>query len=219
MQRRIFKEIEYCQKNKNIPYLEYNFYIDNNNNNRFYIEFTIKNKESFYNEQIHCLQISVGNNYPYKYPNVVFLSKIFHPNINIKTGAICVDILGKNWSPIYKFHDIYLSVRMLLEDPNPSSALNFEASHYFIKNEKKIHRLCKITNEFYKPFDINKINVSKVCESEHESKHESEHESEHEYEHEYETESENESENESEHESENESENESKSENESIEQY
>jgi len=37
--------------------------------------------------------------YPFKAPEIKFLTKIYHPNIKTDTGEICADIINSNWAP------------------------------------------------------------------------------------------------------------------------
>ena len=46
------------------------------------------------------LKMEFSEEYPSKAPKVQFLTKMFHPNI-YKTGAICLDILDKAWTPTF----------------------------------------------------------------------------------------------------------------------
>ena len=49
-------------------------------------------------------------------------------------GSICLDILQKQWSPIYDVCAILTSIQSLLTDPNPNSPANPEAAQLFSDN-------------------------------------------------------------------------------------
>ena len=49
--------------------------------------------------------------YPNKPPVVKFVSKLFHPNV-YADGAICLDILQNQWSPIYDIAAILTSIQV-----------------------------------------------------------------------------------------------------------
>ena len=69
--------------------------------------------------------------FPEKFPNepptVKFLTTMFHPNI-YANGDICLDILGKSWSPLMDCVSVLTSIQLLLSDPNPDSPANSEAA-------------------------------------------------------------------------------------------
>merc|ERR1719336_947910 len=73
--------------------------------------------------------------YPMKPPEVKFITKMFHPNV-YASGAICLDILKKNWSPIFDIAAILTSIQSLLTDPNPKSPANVEASKLYKENRR-----------------------------------------------------------------------------------
>eukprot|EP01088_Endostelium_zonatum_P000551 TRINITY_DN1079_c0_g1_i1.p1 TRINITY_DN1079_c0_g1~~TRINITY_DN1079_c0_g1_i1.p1 ORF type:complete len:153 (+),score=29.85 TRINITY_DN1079_c0_g1_i1:111-569(+) len=88
------------------------------------------------------LKLTFSEEYPNKPPEVVFLSKMFHPNV-YGDGSICLDILQKHWSPIYDIAAILTSIQSLLSDPNPDSPANAEAARLFQENKREYNKKVK----------------------------------------------------------------------------
>lgn len=76
-----------------------------------------------------------------------FTSRIWHPNVSwkvsvgsnaapiyhfaeayySKTGEICLDVLGSQWSPAWTLSSALTAVIALLDSPEPDSPLNVDA--------------------------------------------------------------------------------------------
>ncbi|KAF7359409.1 Ubiquitin-conjugating enzyme E2 [Mycena sanguinolenta] len=94
------------------------------------------------------ISISFPANYPYVAPTIKFETPCFHPNVDITSGAICLDILQvpaffrflfrrrltqppaikDKWSAVYSVQTILLSLQSLLGEPNNASPLNTDAA-------------------------------------------------------------------------------------------
>ena len=78
------------------------------------------------------LKLIFGAEFPQCPPKGYFLTKIFHPNV-AKSGEICVNTLKKDWKKEMGIRHILLTIKCLLIDPNPESALNEEAGRLLLE--------------------------------------------------------------------------------------
>ncbi|KAH0569733.1 Ubiquitin-conjugating enzyme E2 [Spironucleus salmonicida] len=80
-----------------------------------------------YEGGVFKLALSFPSDYPIKPPRITFDTQILHPNVSTD-GAICLDILKKEWSPVFTVSRVLLSICSLLDDPNPNDPLNGDAA-------------------------------------------------------------------------------------------
>ena len=81
------------------------------------------------------LSVTFPPEYPFKAPQVSFITKIYHPNVST-TGGICLDLLIDKWLPSYHIASLLVSIRSFLDDPNPEHGLNSTALEQF-RNDKE----------------------------------------------------------------------------------
>ena len=94
-------------------------------------------KDSYYNSGKWLIRIEISDQYPYKSPSVGFLNKIYHPNIDLNSGSICLNVLNQTWTPIYNLcHIVETFIPQLLQYPNPDDPLNEEAAKMYINDRE-----------------------------------------------------------------------------------
>jgi len=85
-----------------------------------------------YENGIFYVRVLLSDEFPITPPKAFFLTKVFHPNVNLETGEICVDTLKRDWSSNLGIRHVLLVIRCLLIHPNPESALNEEAGRLLL---------------------------------------------------------------------------------------
>ena len=122
--------------------------IDNNVNKFNYI---IKGpKDTLYENYEWKILIEIPDKYPFKSPSVGFVDKIYHPNVDFKSGSICLDAINEQWTPAYNLLTIIdILLPQLLTYPNPDDPLNHEAADLLINNEDKYNETVEIHNKKY----------------------------------------------------------------------
>ncbi|KAK3616070.1 hypothetical protein LTR56_026197 [Elasticomyces elasticus] len=80
-----------------------------------------------YEGGLWTLSISVPSSYPNTPPVLHFKTPICHPNVNFKTGEICLDLLKTSWTPAYGIVSTLEAVQQLLiAGGEPDSPLNVD---------------------------------------------------------------------------------------------
>lgn len=92
--------------------------------------------DSPYEAGVFRIEFKFPDNYPFKAPEVKFLTSIYHPNIKLETGDICQDIFASGWAPTQKVVDILEKLVSMLKDPSTSNPLESEICNEYLNNRK-----------------------------------------------------------------------------------
>lgn len=120
-----------------------------NENDVFHWRVTIIGSEGTpYEGGMFPTRLDFPDDFPQSPPEMHFLCKMYHPNIDANDGKVCISILhtpgndpneyessAERWLPIHTVESIVVSVISMLNDPNTESPLNVKANHDYLFNK------------------------------------------------------------------------------------
>lgn len=91
----------------------------------------------------YFVDIKIPSEYPFRPPNMKFETKIWHPNVSSQTGAICLDTLSSQWSPVLTIKSALISLQSLLSTPEPKDPQDAEVAGMLIRNPAEFEHVAR----------------------------------------------------------------------------
>ncbi|KAL4809523.1 ubiquitin-conjugating enzyme/RWD-like protein [Aspergillus unguis] len=104
-----------------------------------------------YSQGLWRLHLKLPEDYPKSPPKATFRTRIWHPNVEELTGAVCVDTLKRDWKSTLTLKDVLITISCLLIYPNPDSALNSTAGALQQENYDAFARQAKLMTSIHAP--------------------------------------------------------------------
>jgi len=108
--------------------------------------------ETIYDGGVFECSLIFTHEYPYKPPELIFNTKLIHPNI-FPNGKMCISILhegedissyehiSERWNPSQSINSILLSVLSILIEPNLNSPANIDINNMYKNNYNEYKKL------------------------------------------------------------------------------
>lgn len=121
----------------------YDVELKNGNTRDFFVEF-LGPKDTPYEGGVFKVHVELPDQYPYVSPSIGFVNKIFHPNIDERSGSVCLDVINQTWTPLYSLVNVFeVFLPQLLTYPNPTDPLNSEAASMLMREKEKYEEKVK----------------------------------------------------------------------------
>nr|GLL34403.1 ubiquitin-conjugating enzyme E2-23 kDa-like [Ipomoea trifida] len=102
------------------------------------------NVAGLYQGGVWKIRVGLPDAYPYVSPSIAFVNKIYHPNVDERSGSVCLDVIKQAWSPMYDLVNVFeVFLPQLLLYPNPSDPLNREAGALMMEDSDAYEQMVK----------------------------------------------------------------------------
>ena len=100
------------------------------------------------------------SNYPSSAPKMKFVTKIYHCNVGLSNGEICLNTIKANWKSTTLMEEVLNHIMILLYKQNPDSPMNGDAASLIKKSDKKefLEEVNKYKKEYANINDYENLN-------------------------------------------------------------
>ncbi|KAF2897576.1 hypothetical protein ILUMI_08597 [Ignelater luminosus] len=89
--------------------------------------------ESLYKNGMWNVKVQLSEDYPFKAPNISFINKIYHPNIDENSGILSVNVMSESWTLRHHLLDLFeYFLPEILTDPSLNDPINKIAAAIYI---------------------------------------------------------------------------------------
>ncbi|OQR73236.1 ubiquitin-conjugating enzyme E2 L3-like, partial [Tropilaelaps mercedesae] len=90
-----------------------------------------------YNKGAFRVEIQFPPEFPFKPPRLMFLTKIYHPNVDAE-GSVCLPIIfPEKWKPATRVQRVLQELATLVAEPEPNHPMRTDLAEEFTKDRKK----------------------------------------------------------------------------------
>ncbi|KAH8387606.1 hypothetical protein KR093_008132, partial [Drosophila rubida] len=101
-----------------------------------------------YEGGVFKLDIRFPNAYPFRPPQIRFVTRIYHCNVDSR-GMICLDVLDERWSPVMNISKVLLSIWVLIGECNPNDPLVMAIANQYNFNRKEHDKMARLWTKRY----------------------------------------------------------------------
>ncbi|KAI1722166.1 ubiquitin-conjugating enzyme domain-containing protein [Ditylenchus destructor] len=105
-------------------------------------------KETVYEGGTFFVELRFSDKYPFEPPKLVFLTRIYHCNINSQ-GKVCMDAISSGWSSTKDISSVLQALISLLYACNPRDALVPCIAEQYLKNPEEYDKMARIWTQRY----------------------------------------------------------------------